>query len=165
MRDIAVSLKASKADIFVGRKATETQVKQSKLDQYRILYFATHALLASQTANIANVNEPALVLSPPEVPSELDDGLLTESEVARLKLDADWVVLAACDTAAGDKPDAESLSGLARAFFYAGARSLIVSNWDVETNSATELMEGTFAALAASPIFLMVRPYENRCSP
>jgi CHAT domain-containing protein len=67
--------------------------------------------------------EPALVLTLPEKPTKLDDGLLTASEVAQLKLNADWVVLSACNTAAGDKPGAEALSGLARAFFYAGRRS------------------------------------------
>lgn len=149
LRKVAASLKASADDIFVGRNATETQVKQAKLEQYRVIYFATHALLANQTADVANINEPALVLTQPQKPSDFDNGLLTETEVALLKLDAEWVVLSACDTAAGDKPDAESLSGLARAFFYAGARSLLVSNWDVETNSAVQLMEGTFAALAA----------------
>lgn len=59
--------------------------------------------------------------------TDLDDGLLVASEVAQLKLDADWVVLSACNTAAGDKPGAEALSGLARAFFYAGARALLVA--------------------------------------
>ena len=65
--------------------------------------------------------EPALVLSIPDKPSEDDDGLLRASDVAMLKMDADFVVLSACNTAAGDKPGAEALSGLARAFFYAGA--------------------------------------------
>jgi CHAT domain len=59
--------------------------------------------------------EPSLALTLPKQPSELDDGLLTASEVAQLKLNADWVVLSACNTAAGDKPGAEALSGLARA--------------------------------------------------
>ena len=59
----------------------------------------------------------------------MDDGLLTVSEVAQLKLNADWVVLSACNTAAGNKPGAEALSGLARAFFYAGARALRVAHW------------------------------------
>src|ERR1700730_14539812 len=84
-------------------------------------------------------------------PNDFDDGLLTASEVAQLKLNADWVVLSACNTAAGEKPGAEALSGLARAFFYAGGRSLLVSNWEVETRSAVALMVGTFAALAADP--------------
>lgn len=61
--------------------------------------------------------------------TEADDGLLTASEVARLKLNAEWVVLSACNTAAGDKPGAEALSGLARAFFYSAARALLVSHW------------------------------------
>jgi CHAT domain-containing protein len=76
---------------------------------------------------------------------------LTASEVAQLKLNADWVVLSACNTASGEKPGAEALSGLARAFFYAGGRSLLVSNWEIETKSAVALMVGTFAALTADP--------------
>jgi CHAT domain-containing protein len=61
------------------------------------------------------------------------------------------VVLSACNTASAEKPGAEALSGLARAFFYAGARSLIVSNWEVNSDSAVTLMVGTFTALAADP--------------
>jgi CHAT domain-containing protein len=101
-------------------------------------------------AQFAKLNaEPALVLSLPETPTEFDDGLLTASEVAQLKLNADWVVLSACNTASAEKPGAEALSGLARAFFYAGARSPVVSNWEVDSESAVALMTGTFAALAA----------------
>ena len=146
------SVKADPADLFIGPDATETRVKQSKLDNFRIVYFATHGLLAGDVAEYAKLNaEPALVLTLPEKPTEYDNGLLTASEVAQLKLNANWVVLSACNTAAGDKPGAEALSGLARAFFYAGARSLIVSNWEVESERPVALMTGTFAALAADP--------------
>ena len=152
LREVAASVKAGSADVILGPDATETRVKREKLDQYRIVYFATHGLLAGDVADYAKLNaEPALVLSLPEQPTEFDDGLLTASEVAQLKLNADWVVLSACNTASGDKPGAEALSGLARAFFYAGGRSLLVSNWEVETRSAVALMVGTFAALAANP--------------
>ncbi len=95
--------------------------------------------------------EPSLVLSIPEKPSEDDDGLLRASDVAMLKMNADFVVLSACNTAAGDKPGAEALSGLARAFFYAGARSLIVSNWEVNSESTVALMTGLFDALKSNP--------------
>jgi len=152
LRKVAASVHADPADLFVGPAATETRVKQEKLDQFRIVYFATHGLLAGDVADFAKLNaEPALVLSLPEHPTEFDDGLLTASEVAQLKLNADWVVLSACNTASADKPGAEALSGLARAFFYAGARSLVVSNWEVDSDSAVALMTGTFAALAADP--------------
>ena len=78
--------------------------------------------------------------------------MLTASEVALLKLDADWVILSACNTASGDgKPGAEGLSGLARSFFYAGARSLLVSHWPVETNSAMELTTGIFDEMKTNP--------------
>ena len=67
--------------------------------------------------DVKGLGEPSLALSIPDQPTELDDGLLTASEVAQLKLNADWVVLSACNTIAGDKPGAEALSGLARSFF------------------------------------------------
>jgi CHAT domain-containing protein len=152
LRQVAASVNAAATDIVIGLDATETRVKQTALDQYRIVYFATHGLLAGEVAEFTQLNaEPALVLTLPEKPTEFDDGLLTASEVAQLKLNADWVVLSACNTAAGSKPGAEALSGLARAFFYAGGRSLLVSNWEVETKSAVDLMVGTFAAIAADP--------------
>lgn len=153
LKKVAASVKAPESDVILGLNATETRVKEAHLDQYRIVYFATHALLAGQVAKYAKFQEePALVLTLPRKPTELDDGLLTASEIAQLKLNADWVVLSACDTAAGNKPGAAALSGLARAFFYAGGRSLIVSNWDVESKSAVALMVGTFKAIAVDPM-------------
>jgi CHAT domain-containing protein len=97
------------------------------------------------------LGEPSLALTIPNEPSELDDGLLTASEVAQLTLIADWVVLSACNTAAGDKPGAEALSGLARAFFYAGAHALLVSHWAVDTDAATRLATSTFDILQRDP--------------
>ena len=71
--------------------------------------------------------------------------------MAQLKLNADWVVLSACNTIAGDKPGAEALSGLARSFFYAGARALLVSHWAVDSAAATRLTTSTFDRLKADP--------------
>jgi CHAT domain-containing protein len=152
LRAIAETLEASPEDIKLGDAASVTTVKREPLDNYRVVYFATHALVAGQVEEFAKVKaEPSLVLSIPEKPSEHDDGLLRASEVATLKLNADFVVLSACNTAAGDKPAAEALSGLARAFFYAGAKSLIVSHWEVDSQSAIDLMTGLFDALKMNP--------------
>ena len=71
--------------------------------------------------------------------------------MAQLKLNADWVVLSACNTIAGDKPGAEALSGLARAFFYAGARALLVSHWAVDSDAATRLTTATFDMMQSDP--------------
>jgi CHAT domain-containing protein len=71
--------------------------------------------------------------------------------VAQLKLNSDWVVLSACNTAAGDRPGAEALSGLARAFFYAGARALLVSHWAVDSNAAMRLTTSTFDIMKKDP--------------
>ncbi len=152
VKEIAAELKAPSQDVMLGLDATETAVKQAKLDQYRIVYFATHGLVSGYLEEFAKSKaEPALALSIPAKPTEEDDGLLTASEIAQLKLDADWAVLSACNTAAEEKPGAEALSGLARAFFYAGARSLIVSHWSVSDEATARLMVGTFAASARDP--------------
>jgi tetratricopeptide (TPR) repeat protein len=152
VRQVATELGAAEEGIRLGAAATETAVKNGRLDQYRIVYFATHGLVAGDLEPFAKSKaEPALVLSIPDRPSDFDDGLLTASEIAQLKLDADWAVLSACNTAAEGKPGAEALSGLARAFFYAGARSLIVSHWEVEDEATASLMVGTFRALTRNP--------------
>ena len=141
---VAKDLGADVSDIHLGSEASETSVKRASLADYRIVYFATHGLVAGDVKGVA---EPSLALSIPAHPSDLDDGLLTASEVAQLKLNADWVVLSACNTIAGEKPGAEALSGLARAFFYAGARALLVSHWAVASDAATRLTTSTFDAL------------------
>jgi CHAT domain-containing protein/tetratricopeptide (TPR) repeat protein len=154
---VARALGAPEADLYLGAKATETTVmalsQSGRLAHYRIIHFATHGLLASETQDVAqSVAEPALLLTPPDVATESDDGLLTASEVASLKLDAEWVVLSACNTAAGgEKGDTEALSGLARAFFFAGARALLVSHWYVDSDAGVKLITKVFAALRADP--------------
>lgn len=151
LRAVAASLGVPTRDIHLGRAASEAAVKQAKLDDYRIIYFATHGLVAGETEQVAGLAEPALALTIPKTLTERDDGLLTASEVAGLKLNADWVVLSACNTAAGEKPGAAALSGLARAFFYAGARSLLVSHWPVDDKAAARLTSDAFARLKADP--------------
>jgi CHAT domain-containing protein len=148
LKVVAEKLGAPASDIHLGRDASETTVKRLPLADYGVVYFATHGLVAGDIKGLA---EPSLALSLPAQPSDLDDGLLTASEVAQLKLNADWVVLSACNTIAGDRPGAEALSGLARAFFYAGARALLVSHWAVASEAATRLTTSTFAILKADP--------------
>jgi CHAT domain-containing protein len=145
---VAAKLGAPRGDIHLQKDASETNVKRAALANYRVVYFATLGLLAG---DVKGLGEPSLALTIPNEPSELDDGLLTASEVAQLKLNADWVVLSACNTAAGDKPGAEALSGLARAFFYAGAHALLVSHWAVDSDAATRLTTTTFDILQSDP--------------
>jgi CHAT domain-containing protein len=93
-------------------------------------------------------SEPGLILTPPDTATEEDDGYLSATEIAGLKLDADWVILSACNTAAGGGEEAEALSGLARAFFYAGARSLLVSHWSVDSNATVKLITQSLGIMA-----------------
>ena len=142
---LARALGARPSAVRLGRDATETAVKDADLSKARVLAFATHGLLSG---DIAGLEEPALVLTPPDDPSRADDGLLTASEIADLKLDADWVILSACNTAGGAEPGAEGLSGLARAFLFAGARSILVSHWPVRDDAAARLTTTALQHLA-----------------
>ena len=148
LRAMAQYLGADDNMIYLRGKATETQVKTLSLDDNKVVAFSTHGLISGQLKGLA---EPALVLTPPQEGTATDDGLLTASEVAQLQLDANWVILSACNTAAGEKPGAEGLSGLAKAFFYAGARALLVSHWPVESNASTELTVGIFREQEKNP--------------
>jgi CHAT domain-containing protein len=148
LKKVASTLGAGADDIYLREAASESTVKRVSLLDYRVVYFATHGLVAGEVKGLA---EPSLALTLPRQASEADDGLLTASEIAQLKLNADWVVLSACNTVAGDKPGAEALSGLARAFFYAGARALLVSHWAVESRAATRLTTATFDLLRGDP--------------
>ena len=124
-------------------------MRAANLSDYRVLAFATHGLVAGDLEGLA---EPALVLTPPATATADDDGLLTASEVAMLKLDADWVILSACNTAAADgTPGADGLSGLAKAFFYAGSRALLVSHWPVVSEAAVKLTTTMLAYAADHP--------------
>ena len=151
------------SDIWLGGRATESEVKRlsdsGELAAYRIVHFATHGALAGELKTGA---EPGLILTPPHDATPEDDGYLSASEIAGLRLDADWVILSACNTAAGGTESAEALSGMARAFFYAGARALLVSHWAVDSTRPTKLItrtlsiygrrQGHWALGGASPI-------------
>ncbi len=149
LRRLAKSLDAPDSSVMLAEQATETRLKAMDLAGTRIIAFATHGLLAGELSGLA---EPALVLTPPHTATEQDDGLLTASEAARLHLNSEWVVLSACNTAASDgTPGAEGLSGLARAFLFAGTRALLVSHWPVRDDAAALLTSQTFAQLAQDP--------------
>lgn len=153
LRGSRVELEALKdrypgALVRMGEDATERSVRTldaAALSQARFVVFSTHGLMAGSAAA-----EPGLVLTPPDEATEADDGYLSASEAAQLRLNAEFVVLSACNTAASDgRPGGEGLSGLARAFFYAGARSMMVSHWEVSDAATTTLITATFADLDA----------------
>ena len=148
LQRVGKTLRVDEKHLKYGRDASERAVKAAKLDQYRIVYFATHGLIAG---DVKGLGEPALAFSLPAKISPEDDGLLTASEVTQLKLNADWVVMSACNTAAAEKPGAEALSGLARAFFYAGAKTLLVSHWPVGDEAAVALTTHAFKEMQANP--------------
>jgi CHAT domain-containing protein len=132
--------------LYLGKAANEQNVETMNLSHYKIVAFATHGLVPG---DVDGLTQPALALSAPEVAGVKGDGLLTMEKIMALKLDADWVVLSACNTAAGAGAGAEAASGLGSAFFYAGTRALLVTNWSVHSASARELISDVFRRQSA----------------
>ena len=149
LRQIGKALKAGPDSIWLQQKATETAVKGMDLSKYQTLAFATHGMMAGE---VGGVGEPGLILTPPKEGTLEDDGYLAASEIAKLRLNADWTILSACNTASADgTPGAEGLSGLAKAFFYAGSRSLLVSHWPVASDATVPLTTRMLAEYKANP--------------
>lgn len=146
---IAKALDANpQSDVFLGRDASKEKVIGTDLSGRRILAFATHGLLPG---DFPGIDQPALALSAPGGNSDADPraALLTMDDILGLKLDADWVVLSACNSGAGDGKGSDAISGLGRAFFYAGSRALMVTHWPVDSRSARLLVSGVFERYAA----------------
>jgi CHAT domain-containing protein len=142
-----VLLGGAPADELLDAAFTSDAVRRIALKNYRILHFATHALLP---AELRCQNEPAIVTSAPARAPSASGALLTAGEVTGLDLDADAVILSACNTGGpGSSTGGESLSGLARAFFFAGARSLLVTHWSINDQSSAFLVADTLRRLAA----------------
>lgn len=136
--EIASLFPANSSDRVFREQFTDVEIKRLPLNDYRILYFATHGLLPY---DLECQSVPALVTTL----ADNGDGLLDMDEILDLRLDADLVVLSACNSGGpGSKNGGESLSGLARAFFFAGARTLIVSHWLAENNATVQLMVTLF---------------------
>ena len=133
--------------------ATEAALRNDPLlRQANIIAFATHGLLPSPGKGM---DEPGLVFTPPDVASKDDDGILTASEASQLSFMADWVILSACNTAstASGAGGSDSLSALARAFLYAGARALLASHWQVSDDATAALTVETLTTRRDNPKF------------
>jgi CHAT domain-containing protein len=125
--------------VRLGSDASERAFKREDLARFRILHLATHGMNDPQVPA-----RSGLVLAPGGAD---EDGLLQGIEIVNLDLDADLVVLSACGSGLGRLVKGEGLVGVTRAFFYAGARRLVVSLWDVDDQSTATLMESFYRKL------------------
>jgi CHAT domain-containing protein len=135
------------AEVLTGTEASEAAVKrasrESRLARFRYVHFATHGVL-----DFSSGRQPALVLA--LVGNGRDeDGFLTIEEVTGLRLNADVTVLSACQTGRGRFSPGEGVSGLARAFLYAGSRAVMCSQWQVDDAATADLMSLTYGRLKA----------------
>lgn len=138
LRAIADALPGRDDVLLIGNAAQEERIKQTDLSRANLIAFATHGLVSGE---LRGLWEPALLLG--TTPGSGEDGLLGASEIAQLRLNAEWVILSACNTAAGDTSGAPAYSGLATAFAQAGARGLMLSHWRVRDDAAARLTVGT----------------------
>ena len=143
LRGLAAAFPAGGRMLLIGPDAAEESFKRADLSGLDVLAFATHGLVAGE---IAGLWEPALLLGTGD-PAAGEDGLLGASEIARLAIDADWVILSACNTASGGSAGAPSYSGLATAFAQSGARALLLSHWRVRDDAAAFLSVRTLEAV------------------
>lgn len=144
LRRLQKLLGGTDGDVLLDDSATERAIKAADLSKRKLVMFATHGFGPGQWDGH---EEPGLLLTTPKTASAEDDGFLSSSEVAQLSMDADWILLSACRTAAADgHASNEALSGLARSFFQAGARSMLVAQWEVRDDVAAILTTETIAA-------------------
>jgi CHAT domain-containing protein len=136
------------AALHLGKAANEQSVKSMDLSKVEVTAYATHGLVPGE---LDGLTQPALALTAPARAGIQGDGLLTMDEILSLKLDADWVILSACNTGAGAGAGAEAASGLGRAFFYAGTRALLITNWSVHSQSARKLVTDLFKLQSHDP--------------
>jgi CHAT domain-containing protein len=139
---IANLFPADRRKIFLGRHSTEEAIKRESLERYRRLHFATHSRINEKSPLLS-----AVALAPGDDAEE--DGFLEVSEISRLNLDCDLVVVSACQTGRGQLLSAEGIVGLSRAFLFAGARSVVVSLWNVTDASTSRLMKGFYKHLVS----------------
>jgi CHAT domain-containing protein len=143
---IGRQLGAASGDIILGDQFTKARLVGQDLSAYRIIHLATHALLPTQLGQCQT--DPAILTSVPAAAPSAGAGFLGVDDIEKLKTDADLVVLSACDTAGPSNGAGESLSGLAQAFFRAGTRGLLVTQWGARDLAAMRLMTGTLAPAA-----------------
>lgn len=143
-RRAAQVLGGREEDLYLQQRASEYHLKKLPLAGYRVLLFATHGLMAGEFRLGV---QPALALS--FVGDPKNDGLLEMSEILGLDLKARLVVLSACNTGRSSAPEdkGEGFAGLTRSFMYAGAESVVVTLWSVESESAVQLMGNFYSAL------------------
>ncbi len=141
---LAAALGTNRSTIWLGPDANEKRFKDDALRGYQVVALATHGFMAYE---VHNIPEPSLMLALAPDATDRFDGLLTTREIVDLKLDADLVVLSACNTAAADgRPRSETFTGLTQAFFTAGARTLMASHWPVMSGAAVQLSVATIDA-------------------
>lgn len=136
--------------ILAGAALTKEAVLVRLSQPAKIVVFATYGLMGDEMRKLTDIAEPALLLSPSGSKANQANRWLTMSDIELLTINADLIVLSACNTSADSQEGGEAFSGLARAFFEAGARSLAVTNWYIDPATTGEFLKILSPMLAGS---------------
>ena len=136
LKQIGAAFDQGDSTIITGDAATEKAVREMDFSNHSVVAFATHGLVSGEINGLA---EPALAFTPSGTDDPKNDGLLTATDIAQMSINADWVILSACNSGGGNDNSAPTYSGLARAFRLAGAGSLLLSHWAVRDDAAAFL--------------------------
>jgi CHAT domain-containing protein len=131
---------ADQRRVYLGAEAREETVKSEKLDAFRYIHFATHGFLDE-----TKPDRSGILLSRASQSSE--DGILRMGEIMRLRMNADLVTLSACSTGLGKLVNGEGILGITRTFFYAGARNVAMTLWNVNDSATATLMTSFYQHL------------------
>jgi CHAT domain-containing protein len=130
----------SQRDVYLGPEAREETLKSEKLDEFHYIHFASHGFLDE-----TRPSRSGILFS--RTPDSAESGVLRVDEIMRLKVNADLVTLSACSTGLGKLVNGEGILGLTRAFFYAGARNVAVTLWNVNDSATATLMASFYRNL------------------
>ncbi|WP_270939449.1 CHAT domain-containing protein, partial [Falsiroseomonas oryzae] len=140
---VAARLLGGQGGVRFGAEFTQAAVLRGGLGEARVVHLATHALLPGE---LSCLSEPSLMVSPPRGAPDASGAFIPASTLLGLRLDADLVILSACNTGStpgGAGAGGEGLAGLARAFFFAGTRGILATHWAVDDLAAALLVAGT----------------------
>ena len=144
LKTIAGEFSNNNNKLLLRDEANEKNVKNLDLTNTKYVVFSSHAIVAGE---MRGIDQPGIILTPPDNVTDNNDGLLTANEISSLEMNAELVVLSACNTGSGNTNSMEGLTGLAKSFFIAGNRELLVSNWRVTDKYAAELTTMMFKYL------------------
>lgn len=150
IRFVSDQLSTSDSTTLIGKEASELNFRLARPNNYKIIHLATHGLVSGEFNGLST---PAIAFSFEEAPSStLADGLLDSIEVSELELNADLVILSACQTSSDKGLPNAGFTGLVSAFLNSGVREILATQWKIESKSAAKIIGETTADIVSNGV-------------